>query len=370
MKTINIILLIIIIVGLGIYLATHTSLKSYSTEDKSKFVKIFERFDKNSIDKIEVRRLNSLTTLVSENSKWIVADSVPFPADEDNVNKLLNDLDSIEILDICSTNPKSHFKMKVDTLQGAHFTLFQGKDTVMDIIIGGFAGYGSTYIRPAKSSNVYESKGMLIRYSSITDWRNKTIAKVPLMKIKSFDYNSPDVSYSIDKVDSGWQITDNKTDETFLGDSARVASILKPLGKFNASTVADLPKDTIGTKFDKPVYHTTITTNDGKRISFSAYAMKDNENMFIIKNDTGSIYYRAYKGILEQFARKDLSSLKKTKLAQNLPNNASSISNPPGPPNLKSIAVNPKVKTITPKMKNVNSKVKVGNTKVTKRKTK
>ena len=367
MKKINIILLIIIIVGLGIYFATHKSLKSYSTEDKSKFAKIFKKFDKNSIDKIEFRKFRSLTTIVKKNNNWFVQDSVSsFPADEDNVNSLLEDLDSIEILNICSTNPKSHFKMKVDTIQGAHFTLYQSKDTVMDIIIGGFAGYGSTYIRPAPSDNVYESKGMLIRYSSITDWRNKTLAKVPIEQIKSFKYQSPDISYSIEKADSGWLITDEKNNQTFLGDSAKIAGLLRPLKKFNASTVANLPADTVGVKFDKPVYHTEIITNDGNKISFSAYAMKDNKNMFIVKNDTSSIYYRTYKGALERFARKDLSSLKKTAFAEN----KSNISTPPGPPNVKSIAVNPKVKTITPNVKSDTSNIKVGNTKVTKKKTK
>ncbi len=323
----NLILLIIVVVGVVIYFATSKSLKSYSTENKAEYAKIFPKFDPKSVDKIIIKKFMNTTTIEKKDGKWVVVDStMTVDADTDNVKSLLKDLSNIEVLSLRSQNKKSHFKMKVDTLQGARITLLSGKDTLEDIIIGGMAGFGTTYIRKPESDNVYEAKGFLTRYSSITDWRDKTVVSVEPDKVKSFEFHAPECEYKVEKTDSGWLATDLKKSKTIKADSTKVLALLRTLTRFMAPTFPKLPDDTVGIDFSKPTYEGKIVLKDGKEITFSAYQVKSNDNIFVMKSSEKPVLFRVYKGTMRRFIREDISQFEQ---GQNSPGAPSS------PPQIK-----------------------------------
>ncbi|RKZ34124.1 hypothetical protein DRQ33_02820 [bacterium] len=333
MNTRNIVLLIIIVVGVLIYVATNTSLKTYSTADKSKYKKLFPSFDKSNITRIETKKFQSVSIIEKKNDSWMVVDSMDtIPADEKNVNNLLDDLDSLKIISLCSKSPKSHFKMKVDTLQGSRFILYENRDTVLDVIIGGMAGFGATYIRPSSSDSVFEAKGMLSRYSAITDWRDKTIVEVPIHQIKSFSCEYTEGSYTVESTDTGWLVIDNTTGQKFIGDSTKISTLLRPLADYRAATFPRLPDDTIGVDFSKPEYDIEITLKDGTKTGFSAYPMPKNENIFIVKSEQSPLLYKAYKGGLRRFVREELEQLKLVEVP--IDKTADKKKLPPAPPKL------------------------------------
>ena len=319
----NLILLIIVIAGVVIYLATNKSLRTYSTENKAEYSKIFPKFDPENVDKIIIKKFMNTTTIEKQDSGWFVVDSaMTVRADSGNVKSLLKDLGNIEILSLRSQSKKSHFKMKVDTLQGARITLLSGKDTLCDIIIGGMSGFGLTYVRKPDSDNVYEAKGFLTRYSSITDWRDKTIVSVEPESVKSFSFRFPEGGYKLERTDSGWIATDLKSGETVRADSTKVIAVLRSLSRFMAPTFPRLPDDTAGIDFSKPDYEAKILLNDGSEKNFAAYQTKKNDNVFVLKSSERKVLLRVYKGTMRRFERQSIDQFK------------SGADTPPSPPQI------------------------------------
>ncbi|RKU13919.1 hypothetical protein C6502_01865 [Candidatus Poribacteria bacterium] len=182
MKTKQLLVLIgvLVVLGLLVLILENPFGKSEEQKKVEEAGLLFPYFNKENVAKIEVIAPFGLTTttLVKQNSQWLVESMDNYPADQTAVEELLDKVAEMKTIQRASNNPEKQSVFEVDS-SGVEAKL---TDTGGNLLAHLFAGKTTpeifnSYVRAADSNDVYIVKGYLKATfdKGYRSWRDRTI---------------------------------------------------------------------------------------------------------------------------------------------------------------------------------------------------
>ncbi len=236
---------------------------------------------------------NEPVELTKESGNWKVRISnnkyVRVPGEK--IKNLFRQIIAIKPKRLASREKKQWHSLEVDST-GSRVVINEGSKKSLDIIIGKFSFHQprsmSTFVRLNNDNDVYEVDGFLaMTFNTKADnFRDGTVIKGNTAEWNKLVFNYPaDSSFQIVKVNGKWSA------DNFKIDSAETAQYLTKLSRISSTQFLD---DVDTTKLNNPVYSLTISSENGKPITVSAYM---NTKRIIVTSSLNPGTYFDYKNI-------------------------------------------------------------------------
>ncbi len=284
------VLLGVLILLIGIIL----SIKWISQKTKS------DKTKKSIFPKIKTERISSIVIHSSSNhvvmekiaDSWVVITSDSFPADTNEINKIIGNLNAMNTKTLISSNPAKRNIFQVDDSAGINVKVAD-RDTIVNVFIGkNAADYNSVYFRTAYSDQVYLFEEN-IRWNfekESTRWRDPTLLyfnKENLTNIKlSYADNS---TVELEKQsDEKWKILSL---QNYGVKQDVINTMLNTLSSLNYKEVEKDKKALKEYGLDKPTCTITVRFKDTTQrfISIGKLVEKDNF-LYALRGDRDYIY--------------------------------------------------------------------------------
>lgn len=166
--------------------------------------------DSSQVQSLKIVRPSATISLQDIGGTWhVVKDDGGwrYPADESSVKRLLSNMQNLKIRSLISSNPQKQNLFQVDST-GTQILLTDRNGNAEGIVVGKMGpSFSETYIRPARSSNVYLAEGISSWEvnKELRDWRDKTILKVVQDSVRAISYKYAKDQFSVTR-DSVWRI--------------------------------------------------------------------------------------------------------------------------------------------------------------------
>jgi len=154
---------------------------------------VFPDLKQDSVRAVEIKGSRYSVTLRKTDKEWMVDDGEGFPADEEAVESLLQDVAAMTYSEIASENKENHALFEVDDLKGVKVRLLDGKNQPLAAFIVGKFGQGPeiSYIREDGANTVTLQKGLhRFRFDQpAQNWKDRTVMKFDPTKATGLEIN-------------------------------------------------------------------------------------------------------------------------------------------------------------------------------------
>lgn len=175
-----------------------------------------------------------LVSLSRENGSWRLTAPVTAPADSEVVARLLDDIESLALRSVVSTNPDRYGRYGVDST-ATELTL-EWPEGARSLFVGE-GGVGSSYVRLDGDDAVYQTAEPLRVPESVDDWRDKTIFDIPPERIARVSVVGPERFTVLEREGSSWSLMD--AGAPMQADSAAIQRYLSRLHPLRADGFVD-----------------------------------------------------------------------------------------------------------------------------------
>ncbi len=233
-------LIIILVLQIGILIASFVATKTTSPE---KAEKIFKKLDVEDVAKIQIEDADKKTlTLEKQNNEWILASGGGYPVKMNSVSDFLGKLVSLKAKSPIVSKKEHHHTLEVATEKFQRkiiVTLKQGDP--YEFLLGKSSGAKNIHFRFTKENDVYLAKGLSAwdAETAPSNWVNADFFKPEKEKIVSISLTNKNGNLTFAKNDKGfWSLAelssekklDNAKLTTFLN-SISSLSLDEPVGK-------------------------------------------------------------------------------------------------------------------------------------------
>lgn len=305
-KQIFILLGIFFVLLIVVVFISQNPFSKYETEEETK--SLFANFDKNDIAKIELTKEDKTTVLTKNGDKWLVETMDNYPADQEEVKKLLDKVSEFKTEQLISQNPEKQSKFEVDSSGiEAKLSDLNGKALAHFFVGKSGPSFMSSYVRKTDSDKVYLMDGYL---KSIFDkgergWRDRAIFAFNKGNITQMTIESEDEKVVIPKNKKGnWVIIKPEAAEAKKEEVDKVADTLS---KLEASDFAEKkkPKEY---GLDEPKSKISAMLNDGSTKTLLV-GNKESSKYYVKRADTETVFV-LYKNKIDKLL-KTFEDLKK-----------------------------------------------------------
>lgn len=232
-------------------------------------------------------------------NQWTVAQgSVSAKAQKGSVDNILRELMAIRPQRLASTKKDKWEQFEVSDSTGTRVTVKEGKKETLDIIIGktnfkqGPGGgnpqmggqpniIGESFVRLSDKKQVYGVEGFLqmVFRTTADNFRDKSFIQINTGDITRLDFRYPaDSSFTIQKIDTVWQINDQIMDE------AKVNPFVNQLTYKAGTTFENGFQATVN-----PDFQLIIEGNNGLQVVVKAWA--NGENYILNSSSNPNAYF-------------------------------------------------------------------------------
>jgi hypothetical protein len=264
---------------------------------------LFPNFKIEDATKIEIKQLGSEFVLELKEGKWSVTSAADFPADQDSVQKLLENVRDFKIQDVVSKNPEKQVLFQVNDTMGISTKISDSKGSVIAQVYIGKNGpnFMSTYIRKEGSDEVILATGYLksVFDRSKTSWKDLNIFKFDAKLCEYIYLESPGSKITCEKDDKGvWNV---KEPEAFPADGPTVDKIAETLAGL---TTNDYPEKKALSEYglDKP--ERTLKFRLSDKTEYTLIISKEDKNKFYAKKPDSDMIYSLYKYRIDNIFKK------------------------------------------------------------------
>ncbi|MCS6899845.1 MAG: DUF4340 domain-containing protein [Myxococcales bacterium] len=252
--------------------------------------------DVDKITKIEVKNADKgEVVLEKDGDKWRVKKPVDYPANQQNVKSLLDNLKELKAKDVIDKGTGAYTDYQVDDAKAVHVVAYKGNDKAVDLFFGKSGGRGQT-ARKAGVDGVFAISG----YSSYLytreakNWRETSILKFDDAAVTKVDLKNENGEFSFVKEGDNWTAKfkgekAEKADKLERFDDNKLKDMLRAYKGLSADDFADGKSDT-ETGLDKPAATLTLTLKEGDPIKISVGKTSSGENRFLRKEGDKQIY--------------------------------------------------------------------------------
>jgi ribosomal protein L12E/L44/L45/RPP1/RPP2/phenylpyruvate tautomerase PptA (4-oxalocrotonate tautomerase family) len=249
-----------------------------SAEDADKITKL----DIHNAGKDEV-------VLEKDGDVWKVTKPVNFPANQQNVKSLLDNLKEVKLKDVIDTGATQYGTYDLGDDKSVHVQAFKGDAKAADLYFGKSGSRGQM-TRVADKDGVYVATG----YSSylyardVKDWRDRDILKFDDANVMTTEISNENGNFAFAKNGETWTATfKGRPIKNF--DESKLKDMLRLFKSLAAEDFAD-GKGPAETGLDKPA-SVTITAKDSGQVKLlvgktssgtSRYAQKDGNPTVVV----------------------------------------------------------------------------------------
>jgi hypothetical protein len=219
------IILVILIIGAGIY---------YYIENYTRSSMPFAGIQ-NNVDSIEVRQMDTTSLLQKQEDTWFVASSNNNLANQMYINDIMQALESLQVVEIASTNPNNQADLQVDGTS-TEVKLFAGDKLFANFFVGR-SGPGTTatsYMRFEGEDKVYLVKALLPRLFGYPEWRDMIVSQIGSEVITEIKWDN---GLYITKDETGWNIIEP---QVMAIEEIAIDGFLTAIGDLKAMDIADI----------------------------------------------------------------------------------------------------------------------------------
>ena len=270
--------LIVLVVLIAVYLIID------SARDVTSQSEPFFEVDTTEVDGFTISNQNGAIELKRSGGTWRIADPIDYPAEGRYVNDLMNKLGSMTIENLVTTDSDKDSTYGLDTA-GVEVTVTAGGNEIAQFVVGKTAeNYRHTYCRKVGDDRIYRVKGTFTGQlkRKQKDWRDKKILEVDKETISRVDFEYPNESFSMVKVDTSWtlEIKDEvkPVNERFVNQTLSVISRLRTFDFVDGDSARAVD-------FSLPDLNLTITTEVEDTYKFSLVPQDDEAKRYLMKKD-------------------------------------------------------------------------------------
>lgn len=171
-------------------------------------------------------------TLEKEVAGWVIDDLDGFPADEDKVEELVEDLRDMRVRRPVVASRRYHDKFKVgdDDFEGRLKIWSSGSsDPEVDLILGSSSNYRSLHVRNAGEDAVYEVRGLAsydVRPDAST-WAEKQLVDVAAEDIVGLELTNRSGTFSLARADGKWSVVSPESQRGRTPDPQKLDALLE-----------------------------------------------------------------------------------------------------------------------------------------------
>jgi hypothetical protein len=250
--------------------------------------------DADKITKIEIKNAGKgEVVLEKQGEAWKLTKPVDYPANQQNVKTLIDNVKEIRVKDSIDTGKSQYATYDLEDDKAVHVQLF--KDATKDVdLYFGKSGTRGQMTRIADKDGVYVASGYsnYLYTREVKDWRDRDILKFEDANVVSVSLSNANGSFSFSKGEG------DKWTGTFKGkpingfDPEKVKDMLRAYKTLSADDFAEADKGPADTGLDKPASLAfklkdeggTIKIDVGKEVTGKGrYAQKEgNPTVFIL----------------------------------------------------------------------------------------
>ena len=254
-------LLILIGVLVGLIVIALILERPFGGGEKEEVKPLFPGFDPQAVVKVEIKDAGTTTVLKKTKGGWAVETARNYPADEEAVKEMFDEVKGMTTEELISRDPSKHSRFRVNE-EGVEVKMFGEGDKLLAHLFVGKTGpdYISTYVRRADSNDVYLIRRTLrpVFAKGKTGWCDK--------EILSFD---EDRAVQIEIVNEGKKVVLKKDGEWKMvePEEAKVKAdeidrMLRELSKLKADDL-EIEKELKGCGLENPSAEVSVKLDDG-----------------------------------------------------------------------------------------------------------
>ncbi|MEP0822830.1 MAG: DUF4340 domain-containing protein [Ignavibacterium sp.] len=185
--------------------------------------------DSANVTSIRIASDGATISMSKRGNEWVIEGEREYKADPVAVGTLLKEAANLSVRSVISTKPEKHQVFEVDT-SGTRITFGMSAGEPVTCIIGKSApGFTEVYARREGSNDVVLVHAA-ISYSSrrsLTEWRDRTIVRVPKDQIREIDFAYGDTTFTVAWKDSLWTVDGEPAQEWAVNSLVSALSDLK-----------------------------------------------------------------------------------------------------------------------------------------------
>ena len=249
----------------------------------------------DDIEQITISGSDSISiVLAKQQTGWVLTEPLSAQADSIMLSRLTENIGSLEIESVVSTNPDKYRDFGVGT-DGQMVTITTKKGEHTLFLGNPGPDFQSMYIRMLEDPRIFLSQGRVNVPSTLDTWRDKTVTNVLPSSIRSVTVMSPAETYQVSLGASNWSL--NSNGQSQATDSLDVMNWLKRFSPLK------------GTGFSESIDLATIQDSATHKILFT-HAGGEEKTLWILESDTEALaatseqssIYRLTKSMVSMYA--------------------------------------------------------------------
>ncbi len=187
-------------------------------------------------------------TLDKTGDGWGIAGLGGFPADDEKVQKLIDDLEALRVRRPVVTSSRYHdaFKVEDDDHEGrVRLWADAGAEPKLDLIVGDSPNYRVVHLRLAGEDAVYEARG-LAAYDlqpQTTSWIRKELAGAAADNVVGLELANARGRFRVDKVDGAWKVVSPEGSAGDVLDTKKVEDLVRSAAALRLADAAGARDD-------------------------------------------------------------------------------------------------------------------------------
>ena len=274
----------------------------------------FVRVNVEDITRIEVRGDDGVEVAMElQADRWVIVSPITYPANQANVQSLLDKVGELSVTNLVSSNPANHELYEVGIDSGTLVRLLGGRDgsrRLLTFYVGGITtDISGTYIREFGVDEVFAASGLLRGYfdKTLSAWRDRTVLTLPPDEITALSVASTEYSFMLTRrgmvpggPDAAWILQTGG--EAVAADSTMAARLIRTAASLSAS---DFPPAGTEANIDWEVPATRIemTLSTGDRVGITVIPIPDDESRSYVRKDGDDTVFIVYRSTLDSIAR-------------------------------------------------------------------
>jgi hypothetical protein len=171
-------------------------------------------------------------TLERKDEGWSVVELDGFPADGEKVDRLLDDLEALNVRRPVVSSARYHETFKVgDDENEGRIRVWAGseEEPAVDLIVGDSPNYRLTHVRLADSDEVFEARGLSsydVR-SATGNWIRKELCDAAQDQVVGIVLTNPTGTFELQKLDGVWRVVAPESSVDLELDSTKVDNLVR-----------------------------------------------------------------------------------------------------------------------------------------------
>lgn len=303
-----------LLIAFGILLLVTLVYSTFEKRRTTSRITPFARVDVEEIMRIEVKAQGEEEVAMErQGDRWVIVSPITYPANQSNVESLLEKVADLSVTNLVSSNPANHDLYEVGNDTGTLVRLLGGRNKdrrLLTFYVGKVTSdISGTYVREFGVDDVYAASGLLRGYfnKTLSAWRDRTIFKIPQTQVTAVAVAGKEYTFTLSRrgavpggPDAAWILQAGSG--PVAADSTQAARVIRTAANLTASDFPPSGKE-IDADWENPAVRIDLTLSGGEHAGLSAVPIPDDSSRYWVKKDGEETIFIIYRSTLDSVVR-------------------------------------------------------------------